>query len=74
MKKYELTDESILVEGRRLYRIRALIDIPAHKVKAGDFGGYIESEEALSQYGTCWVGRNAKVRETSLNYPVFPDS
>ena len=39
----------------RLYRIRALRDIPVFGVEAGDYGGWVESPESLSQEGTCWV-------------------
>lgn len=47
MKKYEiLYDQSIEINGRKLYRIRALCDFGA--VKAGDIGGYVESERNLS--------------------------
>ena len=47
MKKYEMIpDES------GLYRIRALIDIPAYGVEAGDLGGFIEKEDNLSHDGT----------------------
>jgi carbonic anhydrase/acetyltransferase-like protein (isoleucine patch superfamily) len=53
MKKYELTDETKEFDGKTLYRIRALIDF--RRVKAGDFGGWIEKEENLSQEGRCWV-------------------
>ena len=53
MKKYELTNEIIEFRGRKLYRIRAMVDFG--DVKAGDLGGYIESEENLSQEGLCWV-------------------
>ncbi|EJF81205.1 hypothetical protein MCQ_00483, partial [Candidatus Bartonella washoeensis Sb944nv] len=42
MKKYEFTDETIEVNGRTLYRIRALKDF--WQVKAGDLGGFIEHE------------------------------
>ena len=49
MKKYELTDETISVNGHTLHRIRALINF--YNVKAGEVGGYIENEENLSQYG-----------------------
>lgn len=59
MKKYELTTETEIVGGIILYRIRALRDIPLHHVKAGDLGGWIESERNLSQQGDCWVGENA---------------
>ena len=60
-KKYELTDEKIEVFGRTLYRIRALRDIPAIEVKAGDLGGFIEKEENLSHDDNAWVCGNAEV-------------
>ena len=47
--------------GRKLYRIRALEDFS--NVKAGDLGGYIESEFNLSQNGNCWIDRNCKAYE-----------
>lgn len=59
-KKYELVkDDTDIVEGHTLYRIRALKDFGC--VKADDFGGYIEKEENLSHKGDCWVAGNAKV-------------
>ena len=43
MKKYQLTEEFItLNSGLKAFRIIALIDF--NNVKAGDLGGYIESE------------------------------
>lgn len=39
----------------RVYRIRALKDIPVFGVKAGDYGGWIEHPDNLSQKNTCWV-------------------
>ncbi len=59
LKKYELTDKTMEFEGHTLYRIRALKNFG--KVKAGDLGGWIESEENLSQDGDCWVYDEAKV-------------
>lgn len=54
MKKYEiLYDQSIEINGRKLYRIRALCDFGA--VKAGDIGGYVESESNLIHEGNAWV-------------------
>jgi len=54
-KKYELIEGSeILVTGNPLYRIRALIDI-GDSVKAGDLGGFVESEKNLSHDGDAWV-------------------
>ena len=58
-KKYELTDETIIYNGRKLYRIRALKDFA--NIKKGDLGGYIESEYNLSQNGNGWIYDNAKV-------------
>lgn len=59
MGKYKLTDETIEVDGRTLYRIQALVDFS--NVRAGELGGYVESEENLSQYGNAWVYGNAMV-------------
>ena len=60
-KKYELVKEDTiaLIDDTLLYRIRALIDF--NDVKAGDLGGYIESESNLSQSGNCWVYDNAMI-------------
>ena len=59
-KKYELTDEKIIVDGTTLYRIRALRDI-GDSVKSGDLGGYVEGDNNLSHSGTSWVFDNAQV-------------
>ena len=59
MKKYELTEETVIVSGKTLYRIRAVRDFGS--VKAGDLGGYIEKEENLSHCGEAWVSDNAMV-------------
>ena len=53
MKKYKLTEETIIVNDRILYRIEALRDFA--NVKKGAKGGFIEKERNLSQYGNCWV-------------------
>ena len=62
MKKYELTD---IINPKwwdvHLRRIRALRDIPRYNVQAGDLGGWLGSENNLSQDGDCWVGDNAWV-------------
>ena len=57
-RKYTFTDE---VNGLKLHRIVALRDISRHGVKAGDLGGFLESESNLSQEGDCWVSENASV-------------
>ena len=65
MKKYELTDEIKTVVGHTLHRIRACVDV-GNNVKAGDFGGWIESEINLSHDGDAWVCNNAVVRDNAL--------
>lgn len=60
LPKYKLTEETKQHEGITLYRIQALVDIPSIGVKAGDLGGWIESESNLSQEGDAWVFGNAK--------------
>ena len=59
MKKFELvTDMSISFLGRKLFRIRALVDFTTKwgdTIKAGDLGGYVEKEENLSHEGNAWV-------------------
>ena len=42
-EKYEATGETKQVYGITVYRIRSLVDIPLHRVKEGDRGGWIES-------------------------------
>lgn len=59
-KKYELVvDDTIAFWGWKLFRIRALISFGS--VDAGDLGGYIYTEDNLSQKGDAWVWGNAKV-------------
>ena len=58
-KKYKLTDETIEVDGKTLYRIEALKDFS--NVKKGDKGGFIEKEENLSHASNAWIFDDAKV-------------
>lgn len=71
--KYVLLDQERVAcpdYPRDLYRIKALIDIPLHNVKAGDLGGYVENEYVLSHEGSCWVGGDAvAVHPANRNYP-----
>ena len=74
-KKYKLTEETINVNGKTLYRIEALKDFG--NVKKGDKGGYVEKEENLSQNGDCWVYDNAVVYGNAEVYDdakVFEDA
>lgn len=66
MDKYCLTNEKITINGRTLYRIKALKDFAF--VEAGDLGGFIEKEENLSQEGSAWVYDNACVYENARVY------
>ena len=59
MKKYELTEETLTVSEKTLYRIRAVRDFGF--VKTGEFGGCIEKEENLSHFGNAWISGDAKV-------------
>lgn len=66
-KKYEILKTHSIIHtnndiiGIRVYRIRALKDIPSKSVKKGDLGGYVECDKNLSQEGTCWVAGEATV-------------
>ena len=62
-KKYKLTEETIIVNGKTLYRIEALKDFS--NVRKGDKGGFIENEENLSQSDNCWVYDNAMVYDNA---------
>ena len=58
--KYRLIPEDCKINyGRKLYRIEALKDFGV--VKAGELGGYIESENNLSFDGEAWICENAEV-------------
>lgn len=74
MLKYILLEnDSLLVEGRRLYRIKALrdIEIPlkrnnyTKKIKKGALGGYIASYNNLSQEDNSWVYEGAMVYDNA---------
>ena len=66
-KKYKLlkkdTIEVVPVDGnkifRKLYRIQAMQDFG--DVKKSDLGGYVESEDNLSQFNTCWIDEKSKI-------------
>ena len=62
-KKYELTNETIMFNGHKLYRIAAIKWF--NDVCCGDLGGFVESENNLSQQGNCWIYGNAKVYENA---------
>jgi len=67
MKKYELvTEDYTTINGRTLYRIKALKSFG--NVSLGDLGGYIEKEANLSHDGDCWVYGNANVHGNAIVY------
>ena len=75
MKKYELTTDTKIVLGKKLFRIKALVSFG--NVKAGDLGGYVERENNLSHEGKAWVYGDAKVYGkawVSGNAKVFGDA
>ena len=75
VKKYKLTDECITIDEHKLYRIKALKDFSC--VKKGDKGGFVESEDNLSQGGNCWICGDAKVFGNAVvcdNAMIFGDA
>lgn len=69
--KFELTKESRVVLGHRLYRIKALVDFG--DVKAGDLGGFVQSEKNLHssiEEDKCdaWVYDNACLFEGAVAF------
>lgn len=63
--KYQLVKEDFVVcEGKPLFRIMACKEIrPCNGdiVPPGELGGYVESEENLSQFGDAWIYDDACV-------------
>lgn len=64
-KKYEiLKNTKKYYLCRKVYRIKSLKDFG--NVKKGDIGGFVESEDNLSQEGDCWIYDNAIVCDNSI--------
>ena len=59
MKKFELTTNTKMFLGKKLFQIKALISFG--DVEVGELGGYIEKEENLDYDGDAWVSGNACV-------------
>lgn len=57
MKKFELTTNTKMFLGKKLFQIKALISFG--DVEVGELGGYIEKEENLDYDGNAWVSGNA---------------
>lgn len=65
-KKYEITNIAH-PHYPWLHRIQALRDV-REDVRAGDLGGFVQSEENLSQEGQCWIAGNAVAAEEAYVY------
>lgn len=70
LRKFEFTGVEKTLnygdEGDFVFKqIRALFDIPAHGVKTGDIGGYLEDESCLSHFGNAWVADSAMIHNSS---------
>ena len=76
MKKYELlVDDTITFFGIQLFRIKALISFRG--IEKGEIGGYVASENNLSQSGDAWVYGDARVSgnaEVSGDARVYGDA
>lgn len=67
MKKYKLSKAYTReFEGITLHRVEALYSF--NDVVKGDLGGWVESENNLSQSGDCWVYNNGMVMEDARVY------
>ena len=62
-KKYKFTDETKNIGGKIFHRIVAIKEFQTSIgiIKKGTVGGYIESEDNLSQEDGVWVSGNARV-------------
>jgi UDP-3-O-[3-hydroxymyristoyl] glucosamine N-acyltransferase len=71
-RKYKLLRGEIITDPfypsreLKIYRIKALRDIPERKVRRGDMGGYVTDKMTLSQQGECWIAGNAIVHGASV--------
>ena len=70
MAQYKLTESTVTVDGRILYRIKAITNIHdpngATIVHRGTQGGFVESEANLDQTGDCWIGPGVLVYEDAF--------
>jgi len=70
-KKYELIET-----GYGFYRVKALKDftlITGEKVKKGDIGGFVRSEDCLSHDGLCWIKDESEVLGQIFGNAVIKD-
>ena len=65
-KKFVLTEDTHVIDGRILYRIRA--EKSFNDVKRGDLGGFVEKEANLSHAGDSWIYGDACVYNNARVY------
>ena len=65
-KKFDFTDEIIVVGDVTLHRIIACRDFGT--VKKGDLGGFLQYQRNLSYSGICWVSGSARVYDNARVY------
>jgi carbonic anhydrase/acetyltransferase-like protein (isoleucine patch superfamily) len=65
-KKFVLTEETLTIGKRTLYRIKAIRDFGS--VREGDLGGFVEKERNLSHKGDCWIYNDACVFDEAYIY------
>lgn len=58
-QKFELTEDRIILDGKRLRRVRALRSFGS--IQEGEVGGWVEKEENLSDEGWAWISDDAMV-------------
>lgn len=69
--KYRLTDETLNLWGRTLHRIEcteSFTTMHGRLIHIGDKGGWIQSENNLSQTDSCWVSEDAMVFDDAKVY------
>ena len=64
--KYKLTKKYIENLGVKLFQIQAVTAFGC--ISKGELGGYIQSEQCLSQLGNAWVSGNAQVSGNARVY------
>ncbi|MBL0690413.1 MAG: hypothetical protein JJV93_01320 [Alphaproteobacteria bacterium] len=63
LQKYELTEETKIVEGKTLYCLRAIRDF--ENVKKGDFGGWIEKDSYRLEV-SCYIASYLTVKYSKV--------
>lgn len=64
---YELTDIVRTFDGVTLRQVKAVRDLEQVGVRAGAYGGFVQSAANLAQRGTCWVhGRRASLSASAV--------